>query len=457
MKQDFRCIARLLISGAAFLFICSSSGRAQSAAAAPGSAPLLPPAGNHQTSDEAPRGFFSRSFKFSGQLRERWEATQGPSFTTLTPAGSYVLSRIRLGVAFRPTSWLRFYGEAQDARAIFYKTSPGNSISNPFDWRQGYVEVGAMEGNGIDVRAGRQELTLGSGRLVTSGEWSNVTKAFDIARGSITYNWLTMDLIGGSILLIDPTRMDRSKPGEHLYADYMSLKRLIPRARVEPYFLTKTALNVKSKEGHLGNADTLYIGGRIFGTLPGGFDYTYEGVIERGDYSTDAVHAWGSVGGGGWTNGRLPWKLHFSSDYMYATGDSGLKDDHHESFDYLYGSQQPTASLTGLFAWRNIENWRSGVDFAPRRGLSFKVDYRNFWLATVNDSLYNAIGTATVLDKKATSNHVGSGIETLVTNRFGEKTSLGIGLGTLSPGAYLKQAGKTGGFFYPSLTLKRDL
>jgi Alginate export len=275
--------------------------------------------------------------------------------------------------------------------------------------------------------------------------------------GTVTLGSFSTQLVAGSIILVDPGRMDRSKPGEHFYADYSIFKKLIPGASVEPYLMAKTALNVKGKDGVLGNADTIYMGGRIIGKVPAGFDYNFEGVREAGSYADDSVSAFGYVGGGGWTTARLPWKLHFSSDYQFASGDSGVKDGRHESFDSLYGLQQPMTSLTGLFYWRNIENWRSGVDFSPLRKLQMKVSYRDYWLADVTDGLYNSSGTETVLNKKATSNHVGEGVDALAYMALNGKTIIGIGVGTLTPGAYLIQSKKTSGFVYPSLSFTRQL
>jgi len=220
--------------------------------------------------------------------------------------------------------------------------------------------------------------------------------------------------------------------------------------------MAKTQFSVKSKEGITGGADTLYAGGRIIGTTKGRLDYNFEGVREAGSYANESIQAWGYVGGGGWGIAPSLWKLHVSSDYQFASGSDGRKDDVHQQFDYLYGSQQPLTSLTGQFAWRNIENWRAGVDFSPTRKLNVKIDYRDYWLATVQDGLYNAIGTETVLNAKATSNHVGEGVDAIFAYALNGKTSFGTGVGTLTPGAYLMQSKKTTGFVYPFLYFTRS-
>ncbi len=415
-----------------------------------------------ESNDKAPVGaksYWSRTLKATASVRVRVEAPQGSNFT-VTPADAYSLTRIRFGLAFEPVSWLRFFGEAQDSRAEFYSVTPASTVIDPFEFRQGYVEAGAIEGNGVKVRVGRQDLFIGSTRLISTADWSNITKNFDVVRGTLTEGRVNLDLIAGSIVLDDPSRMDRSKPGEHFYVVYSKWAKVIPGASIEPYVMAKTQSGtdeVKGKDGRLGDADILYGGLRVVGTLRGGFDYNAEAIREGGDYADDVVQAFGYIVGGGWKMADNDWKPHFSSDFVYASGDSGRKDGHHESFDYLYGPQQPTNSLTGQIAWRNMQDFRAGVDCSPFKKLKVQLDFRDYWLVSVQDGLYNAFGTRTVLNAKATSAHVGAGVDLMTNFTITPKTFLGIGVGTLSPGAYLKQSGKTTGFVLPYLSFTRTL
>ena len=70
---------------------------------------------------------------------------------------------------------------------------------------------------------------------------------------------------------------------------------------------------------------------------------------------------------------------------------------------------------------------------------------------------YNSSGTRTVFDAKATSNHVGEGVDAQVIYTLNSKTVVGFGFGKLTPGEYLKQAGKTTGLVYPSIYFTRNL
>src|SRR5579884_1826387 len=398
----------------------------------------------------------THTVRLSGSIRERWEATDGDNFSA-TPAESYLLSQIRLALTVQPVSWLSFFGEAQDARVLFYQTNPGTSVSDPFDLHQAWVAVGKREGNGFFAELGRQELTIGSGRLINSTDtwWTNSARTFDVVHGSYATNLLRAEVVAGSVVQVDPTREDRHKSGDHVYAEYNTFGHLIPGATVEPYFFARTLVGVKSKDGRTGDMDTLAAGGRVAGRIPGRVDYSFEALHEFGGYASDRLNANGLVTGLGWTVVSSGWALRVSSDYAYASGDNGRKDGARETFDNMYGSNQPLNSLTGLFGWKNICDWRSGVDFTPRKALKLKVDYRDYWLASTQDGLYNASGTRTVLNSKATSAHVGQGIEVQGTLALAKNTLLGFGVGNLFPGAYLEQSDKTSGFVYPLVYLSQ--
>jgi hypothetical protein len=415
-----------------------------------------PPAPADQTQsdqghDSGVTNYFLRTFKLSGSIRERWEATDGPF--SVTPADSYMVSQVRLGVLFQPSDWLSFYAQAQDVRVLFYQTTPSNVFSNPFDLHQAWVSVGQPEGPGFYAKVGRQEMVIGSGHLLSTTDdwWTYTARDFDVVRGSYTNSVFRSELLAGSVILVDPNNPDEHKPGDHVYADYNTFPRLLPGASVEPYFIVRTSDNVKSKEGLVGNMDTLALGIRIAGTLPGHFDYNFEPVHEFGSYSSDRLDANGLLTGIGWTATQSRWKPRLSTDYTYASGDNGKKNGTRENFDNMYGFNYPMNSLTGQFGWKNVEDLRAGVEFAPWKKLKFKLNGRDFWLANTNDGLYNAFGTRTVFNPKATSAHVGEAVEMMATAALAKHTTIGFGVGTLFPGEYLKESNKDQAFIYPYL------
>src|SRR5258708_4388463 len=78
--------------------------------------------------------------RFEGEFRTRFEGYTGSSFKPLT-TDAYMLTRLKLGLTIRPTSWLKFFGEGYDARAIA-KSPALPPYQNTWDIRQAYVELG---------------------------------------------------------------------------------------------------------------------------------------------------------------------------------------------------------------------------------------------------------------------------------------------------------------------------
>lgn len=413
--------------------------------------------GPDQTPDQTPKAdsenYFQRTFQLSGSIRERWEATDGPFSTT--PADSYLVSQIRLGLLYKPMSWLHFFAQAQDVRVLFYRTTPSNAFSDPFDLHQAWVTMGQPEGPGFFAQIGRQEMVIGSGHLLASTDdwWVLTDRDFDVASGTYTTKYFKAQMVAGSVTLVNPDGFTEHRPGDHIYADYNTFPHLLPGASVEPYFIARTSDNVKSKEGQIGNMDTLAVGLRVAGKLRGDFDYNFEPLHEFGNYSNDRLDAAGLLTGGGWTMAQSGWKPRFSTDYEFASGDNGQKNDTRENFDNMFGYNYPMNSLTGLFDWKNLKDLRAGVEFAPFKKLKFKLNGREFWLANTHDGLYNAYGTRTVLNTKATSAHVGESVEMMATAALTKSTTVGFGVGTLFPGEYLKQSAKDQAFIYPYLSV----
>jgi hypothetical protein len=53
-------------------------------------------------------------------------------------------------------------------------------------------------------------------------------------------------------------------------------------------------------------------------------------------------------------------------------------------------------------------DWRGGYDCVIARKLKFRTDFNEFYPATLQDSLSGSSGSSVVLNRKATSNHIGA-------------------------------------------------
>ena len=95
------------------------------------------------------------------------------------------------------------------------------------------------------------------------------------------------------------------------------------------------------------------------------------------------------------------------------------------------------------------------MDVSPTKKLKVQIDFRDFWLVNLQDGLYNSGGTRTVFNTKASNSHVGEEIDAQAIVTLSKTTTLAVGVGSVFPGAYLEQSGKTSGFLYPFVWLSR--
>ena len=390
--------------------------------------------------------------QIGGQVRGRFDDPRGIGYNP-DAGDAYFVERIRLDIMVRPVAQLRFYAQAQDSRAWGYGSRAVlNSVHNPVDLRQGYVDYLSNESRGVQIRLGRQEMRLGAGRLVDSSDWSNVSRTYDAARLALFRPGVRVDLIAGAPVLIDQCRLDRHKAGEHLYAGYASLAKLVPRGNLQPYLLARTSLYAAPETGKAGDAHLYTAGLRLDGKLPARLDYALEVAKQWGPWSSDRISAIGGMYSLGWTVRPAGWKPRLSLDVHHASGDSDSKDGTRGTFDQMYAGNHGSLGITDQFGWKNMRMVKGGLEITPCKKCKVSTDFREMYLATTQDGLYAGSGTRSVLNRKATSRHVGSEADMTVFYQFNRVWSAGIGVGRVFAGAYLAQSSQGSDYTYPFFT-----
>jgi hypothetical protein len=374
--------------------------------------------------------------RFGGEERIRTEYVAGVGFRAIDDR--YLLNRLRLNMDVRPLPWLKFSFQAEDARVFGQNTLPALATQkNATDLRLGYVQFGD-EGGALSLRAGRQSLDFGEGRLLADPNWSNVGRTLDAARATLRRGLFRVDLFTGASVKIDPTGFDRDTPGQHFHGVYGSLRGLIPNAAVEPYFFWRLEYGLKNESGAVARLDEKTIGLRWAGKLPMRLDYSFEIAGQGGSWAGDSLSAWM----GHWLVGRTisdsPHLPRVFAECNRASGDADPRDGRHGTFDPLFPSTHDKYGLTDLFGSSNMMYVRPGFQFDLRRNLSVAAAYNQYWLASARDALYVG-GKPLVRSRGDNATHVGQGIDVQSQWTVSRSTQLNIGYGRLFPGEYLRK------------------
>lgn len=378
--------------------------------------------------------------RLSGEERVRLDGLSGVGFKPAS--NTYLLQRLRLSLDVTPLSWLKFSFQAQDSRVFFTNVSPApSSQKNPMDLRLGYVQIGDSESGPASLRAGRQGLSFGEGRLVADSNWSNVGRTFDGLRVTLRYRRFRVDAFTGASDKIYTDGFDVPTPAEHFHGVYGSIDKVIPNATLEPYLFWRLEHNVKGEVAKAGNLDAKTVGLRWVGKLPLGFDYGLEMAMQRGRQANEPVSAWA----GHWVIGhtladkrRLP---RLFAEFNRATGDQNPHDGVHGAFDVLFPSTHDKFGVADQFGWTNIVHARSGFQYRVREGLTLSAAYNSFWLANRKDGLYSG-GKLTIASNGSQGNHIGQEADIQAQWRPRRHTLVDLAFGRIFPGEFLHNAGR---------------
>jgi hypothetical protein len=253
------------------------------------------------------------------------------------------------------------------------------------------------------------------------------------------------------VVLPQAGRLDRHKPGEHLYVADWKVDSILPLADLESFVFAKTLKKIASENGSLGNAAVLTAGFRLTGKLPRRVDYVAMVARQGGNYASDRIAATAGDYLLGWRLNGSWRKPRVSVEFFHGSGDAHSGDGRRNSFDSLYASFHYYLGAADRLGLRNSRNLRTGLDLNLTRKLKGYFDMRELWLATARDGLYDAGGTRTLVNTKASSRRVGRELDCYVVYEVSRDFSLEGGLGYLHPGAYLEQSGRHAAYLYPYL------
>ena len=391
--------------------------------------------------------------RFSGELRERFEGYDGGSFKHKS-TNDYDLQRIRLGMEIKPTNWVQFYVEMQDAR-VFGITPAIPPYENTADLRQAYIQFGPSEGNGFSLQGGRFDMTYGNNRLIGDSWWNNVSRTFDGVRAAYQQGRFRADVFATSVVIIRNGVIDHHLEGNNLYGAYVTAKNVIPRATLDVYEfwnIRPSFALTNLKAGHLNEWTT---GFRWIGALPANFDYRTEMAYQLGTLGVDKIRAWMGHWVLGYSIKEAPLRPRLFFEYDYGSGSPNDKSGVDNTFDPIYPSTHDKLGLADLFGWRNIQDFRFGQDWHLARKWTAATSFHDLYLANAHDALYPARGSVAINVPKGTDGtHVAEELDAQLIYTPTRQTQIDFGLGHVIPAEYLKKTTQGVAYTYPYMQVE---
>lgn len=370
--------------------------------------------------------------------RLRYESHTGIG---LNPDGDdgFLVQRLHLSVDIQASSKVRFFVQGQDSRAAGVSdVFPQGNLKDRLDLRQGYVQIGDAKNWGWDLTVGRQELIIGSEKLIGVNRWANLPRTWDMARLGLQRGEDRVEVFAASVVRVHPTDFDEVRDGENVHGVHAKLRSVLPGHLFEPLTLWRTRPSVTDELGFVSDSDIWTYGFRVSDDQDWPWEYELELQAQSGSFGRDDLQAWRFVGLAGHTWKGRKWQPRLFAEYTFSSGDERRGDGKIGRFDTLPARAHRVWGVTDQVGARNAKILLTGLHTKPAKRWLLRFDHYAYWLATPTDDLYRHNGVRyLVLPEDNTDTYIGDEIDVQLTYTWNSYFTVGGGIGRMFSGPVL--------------------
>lgn len=326
------------------------------------------------------------AIRLSGELRERVTWQSALAFDGDDPdAGLFWTQRVALAADTDIAPAVRVRAALVSA-LIEGSDDQSPAERNVLDLQEAYVELGPQA---AFVRIGRQEIRLGSQRLIAVRDGTTVRRTWDGARGHATFGKVELDAFALRLVAVRPEGIfnDGRNEGRDLAGVQANFP--VPRGRLETYWLY-TRTDERRTIAGTGDERRHSLGLRAHGE-EGGWFWDWEAVYQTGRFGQGDIAAWTLATKTGYRWEGRAWKPEVMLSANIASGDGDPGDGTLRTFNALY----PNASYfseNAVLGPSNFFNVHPYVKVQPRDDLSVGLDLNLYWRLSRADGVYNPQG-----------------------------------------------------------------
>ena len=378
-----------------------------------------------------------------GELRERFESYENEFFSLQPNAdNAYLMQRYLLHADYHATGWLRFFGQLQSSLEGGRPGGPRPTDRNVLDLHQLFADVvmGHYDGRSLTLRAGRQELSYGSERLISTREGTNSRRAFDAVRLLYKHDDTSVDVFFSSPVEVDQGSFDDQNLDDlWFWGAYATVPAgPMPGTKLDFYYLGLHNPLAGFSQGR-GSEERHTLGTRFFGRR-GHWDFNHEALYQFGNFGNGDIRAWSVATDNGYTLSHLPGKPRLGLKAAIATGDRNGNDGDLQTLNPLFprGNYFTEASLLGP---QNFIDLRPCLRVQPAD--QWTIDFGgDFYLReSLDDGIYTPGGAVIYRGNPAFSRFVGTDLSLTVGWQATRNVSISASFTHFFAGRFIRQNG----------------
>ncbi|OUL98815.1 alginate export family protein [Variovorax sp. JS1663] len=384
-----------------------------------------------------------------GELRERYEYVRAPVFGLGSPPrNDYFLSRASLFADIHFGPGFRTFVEIAAAHAPGWSGSPPATQKDTLDVLQAFGEAKLSLGEGqLSVRAGRQQMSFGSSRLVGVRDSPNIRRSFD----GVRVTWIESKDLRVDAFAVQPVapRTGRFDDGrdraQDLWGVYATTNvPAVAGLKADLYYLglnrrdARFAQGVETEHRHT-------VGARLFGSHAD-FDWNIEGIFQFGNFGGSSIRAWALSSDTGYTFSDRTWTPRIGLKADAFSGDRNLRDGRLGTFNALF-PRLPYFSEANLVAPSNLLDLQPNLTLALTPTVELNLAWNPLWKQTKADAFY-APPLSPVRGTAGTqSRHIGQQVIATIEWSATPRLTVAASYVHFEPGRATRQAGGRSGEF----------
>ena len=361
---------------------------------------------------------------FGGSLREQFESYQNREFGFAEgDDDAYLLHRLLLHANVRFGTQARAFIEFGNSLIVDRDATPSPVDENELYFAQGFIDLTPTgDTDGLRLRLGRQELPLGSGRLVSLRDGPNTRLSFDAARLTLAQDrWSVDTFVAAPVELRPGVFDDRFNKETVFWGAYATFPSVIDvQGGMDVYYL-----GIDRDDRRFGVAEgdeTRHsVGLRRFGERRG-FDYNLESVGQFGTLGASDIRAWTIASDIGYTWEQHPWQPRIGLRANISSGARG-NGGTTETIDPLFPNNS-YFSEAAVLSPSNLIDVNPSLSLRPTERLELLAMWDFVWLTSGDDAAYGPPGVPLFDPADSLGRFVGHSLSAKGVYQFDRHSSL---------------------------------
>jgi hypothetical protein len=301
------------------------------------------------------------------------------------------------------------------------------------------------------VRIGRQELTIGSSRLISASPGLNVKRSFDGVRVAFGAGRWSVESAAAQLTSLKSGAWDDDSNGE---VKFWGVAAQRPSPRVVRGDLGLYYLGLEDRAASFAQGfgrDLRHTFGLKWRGSNGAFDLNYDILVQIGRFEGDRVLALGFSTETGYRFIRARGRPRVALRINSASGDHDAADPHLESFNPLFPGASYSGAL-GLFGPTNLTDVSPTLLLFPHPRVIVGLESPFYWRSSVGDGIYNINLRLLFPPAAGDGRYIGTNPGVYATWQVTSHLQLQGSILRLIPGGFLERTSLTRGIGFYSAT-----